>query len=151
MSTNIYTAIYSSPIDAATETKNLQAATGDDTGAIVSFLGTVRGGEVSAMTLEHYPGMTESALQEIAEMAASKWDLSAIRLIHRIGKMNPGEIIVFTGTGSAHRAEAFAACSFMMDYLKTRAPFWKKEETAEGTRWVDATDKDEQARQKWEE
>jgi len=100
---------------------------------------------VAAMTLEHYPGMTEKALAGIVAEAESRWRLGAVRVIHRIGRLLPGDRIVFVGVAAAHRGDAFAACEFIMDYLKTRAPFWKKEETPQGARWVDARDDDEAA------
>lgn len=120
-----------------------------ETGAIASFVGQVRGGKVAAMTLEHYPGMTEKALREIVVLARERWQLQRTCVIHRIGRLQPGDNIVFVGVSSAHRGEAFAACEFIMDYLKTRAPFWKKEETAEGARWVDARETDETAATRW--
>jgi molybdopterin synthase catalytic subunit len=104
---------------------------------------------IAAMTLEHYPGMTEKALAEIVAEAESRWSLCAVRVIHRIGRLLPGERIVFVGVAAAHRGDAFAACEFIMDYLKTRAPFWKKEETPQGARWVDARDDDETAAARW--
>lgn len=124
-----------------------------DIGAVATFTGLVRcandGSAVSAMTLEHYPGMTELALEEIVGEASSRWQLDAVRVIHRYGRLEPGERIVFVGVGSAHRGEAFAACEFIMDYLKTRAPFWKKEETPDGARWVDARHTDDDAAARW--
>ena len=122
-------------------------------GAIVTFTGTVRdmnlGNSVGGLYLEHYPGMTEKALQDILAEACERWDLQACRVIHRIGQMHPGDRIVFVGVASAHRKAAFAACEFIMDYLKTRAPFWKKETTPEGDRWVSERDSDQQAAQRW--
>ncbi|WP_202969829.1 molybdopterin synthase catalytic subunit MoaE [Endozoicomonas atrinae] len=122
-------------------------------GAIVTFTGTVRdmnlGDEVGGLFLEHYPGMTEKALQEIIDEAMERWELQEVRVIHRIGKMHPGDRIVFVGVASAHRKEAFAACEFIMDYLKTRAPFWKKETTPEGDRWVDERESDQEAADRW--
>ena len=107
-------------------------------GAVVSFLGTVRdmndGSSVKGMTLEHYPGITEKALQEILDQAKSRWDLYQTLVIHRVGLLLPEDQIVMVAVTSAHRVEAFAACEFIMDYLKTAAPFWKKEDTAEGGR-----------------
>ncbi|MEC5387050.1 molybdopterin synthase catalytic subunit MoaE [Uliginosibacterium sp. H3] len=124
-------------------------------GAVASFVGVVRGGgeqrdAVLAMTLEHYPGMTERALADIVVRARQRWALGGVRIIHRIGKLLPGERIVFVGVAGRHRHEAFAACEFIMDYLKTQAPFWKKEETAEGARWVDARDSDDAALARWQ-
>ncbi len=121
-------------------------------GACATFIGCVRGGDnsVLAMELEHYPGMTENSIQAIIEEARSRWDLHAIRVIHRVGKLLPGENIVYVGVASGHRGEAFLACEFIMDYLKTQAPFWKKESTPEGARWVDARDSDEEAAARWQ-
>ena len=127
-----------------------------DVGAVASFVGLVRadkvageGSAVSAMTLEHYPGMTEKSLEAIVAEAGSRWQLLGTRVIHRFGRLEPGERIVFVGVASSHRGDAFAACEFIMDYLKTRAPFWKKEDTPEGARWVDARVSDEAAMAKW--
>lgn len=135
-------------------------------GAVASFVGLVRNAgatakeinglqsashsaQITAMTLEHYPGMTENALANIVAQAKARWDLNNIRVIHRIGRLLPGERIVFVGVASAHRGDAFAACEFVMDYLKTQAPFWKKEETATGGRWVDARETDDTAAARW--
>ena len=124
-------------------------------GAVVSFLGTVRdmsdGSQVKGMTLEHYPGMTEKALQEILDQAKARWDIYQTLVIHRVGQLLPEDQIVLVAVTSAHRGEAFAACEFIMDYLKTAAPFWKKEDTPEGARWVDARVTDEAALSKWKE
>ncbi|MGB1270966.1 MAG: molybdopterin synthase catalytic subunit MoaE [Endozoicomonas sp.] len=123
------------------------------TGAIVTFTGTVRdmnlGDQVGGLYLEHYPGMTENALQAIIDEARERWDLLAVRVIHRVGQMYPGDRIVFVGVSSAHRKEAFEACEFVMDYLKTRAPFWKKESTPEGDRWVEERSSDKDAAERW--
>ena len=108
------------------------------------------GADVAALTLEHYPGMTEKALAEIAEAARQRWPLQQITVIHRVGELFPGDEIVLVGVSSAHRGSAFAAAEFIMDYLKTRAPFWKREATPEGDRWVDARDSDHQAAARWE-
>jgi molybdopterin synthase catalytic subunit len=122
-------------------------------GAVVSFLGTVRdlneGSQVKAMTLEHYPGMTEKALEEIVSQAKTRWDIYQALVIHRVGPLQPEDQIVLVAVTSAHRGEAFAACEFIMDYLKTAAPFWKKEETPEGGRWVDARVSDDAAMARW--
>jgi molybdopterin synthase catalytic subunit len=124
-----------------------------DVGAIATFTGLVRaandGSGVAAMTLEHYPGMTEAALEEIVAQAEERWPLLAVRVIHRHGRLEPGDRIVFVGVASAHRGAAFAACEFIMDYLKTRAPFWKKEDTPDGGRWVDARETDDHAAARW--
>mgnify|MGYP000532340633 FL=1 len=129
-----------------------------DVGAVATFVGLVRadklsgaGSEVSAMTLEHYPGMTEKSLEAIVAEAGGRWQLQGVRVIHRFGRLLPGERIVFVGVTSAHRGDAFAACEFIMDYLKTRAPFWKKEDTPEGGRWVDAREADDSAAARWVE
>ena len=125
-----------------------------DVGAVASFTGLVRasseGSAVSAMTLEHYPGMTERALEEICREAHGRWDLIDTLVIHRVGSLAPGDRIVLVGVSSAHRGEAFAACEFIMDYLKTRAPFWKREDTPAGARWVEARESDEEAARGWE-
>ena len=122
-------------------------------GAVVSFLGTVRdmneGSSVKGMTLEHYPGMTEKALQDILDQAKVRWDIYQSLVIHRVGPLLPEDQIVMVAVTSAHRGEAFAACEFIMDYLKTAAPFWKKEDTPEGGRWVDARVTDETAMSRW--
>jgi len=122
-------------------------------GGINIFVGTVRdkhlGDEVQAMELEHYPGMTEKALEEIIEQAKSRWDVQNATIIHRVGKLMPMDQIVFVGVASAHRGDAYAACEFMMDYLKTSAPFWKKEYTSNGSRWVDARTSDDDRLKKW--
>lgn len=122
-------------------------------GAVVSFIGQMRdanaGAKVEAMTLEHYPGMTEKALEEIVAEADRRWDLLGIRVIHRVGELTPLDPIVLVAVASAHRGEAFQACEFVIDYLKTRAPFWKKEQTSDGERWVDARHGDAEAQGRW--
>jgi molybdopterin synthase catalytic subunit len=122
-------------------------------GAVVSFVGTVRdmndGASVSAMELEHYPGMTEQALENIVGQACARWPLAGALVIHRVGPLLPQEQIVLVAVSSAHRGEAFDACEFIIDYLKTEAPFWKKEQTPEGARWVDARESDDTATAKW--
>jgi molybdopterin synthase catalytic subunit len=122
---------------------------GADAGAVASFVGVVRGGGIQAMTLEHYPGMTEKALNEIVADARSRWDLLGVRVIHRIGRLLPGDQIVLVVTSSTHRQAAFDACEFIMDYLKTQASFWKREETAAGSHWVDARESDDAALRRW--
>lgn len=123
-------------------------------GAVVGFVGYVRdyndGQEVAGMTLEHYPGMTEKALAGIVEQAGQRWPLIGVEIVHRVGHLQPGEPIVFVGTASSHRQAAFDACNFIMDYLKTRAPFWKREDTPEGARWVDGRDSDQAAARRWD-
>ena len=122
-------------------------------GAIASFVGLVRdvneASEVRTMTLEHYPAMTEKALAQIVEEARSRWDIVDALVIHRVGELKPGDQIVLAAVAGAHRGEAFAACEFIMDYLKTRAPFWKKEQTPEGERWVEARASDEEKASRW--
>jgi len=122
-------------------------------GAIACFIGLVRdvnaGDRVSQLTLEHYPGMTQKALEQIVEQAKARWDLIELLVIHRIGQLSPTDQIVLVAVASAHRGEAFAACEFVMDYLKTQAPFWKKESTPQGSRWVEARSSDEVAAQRW--
>ena len=122
-------------------------------GAVVTFVGTVRdlneGARVAELELEHYPGMTERALEEIVGQARARWPLFGALVVHRVGPMQPMEQIVLVAVSSAHRGEAFAACEFIMDYLKTEAPFWKKEQTPQGARWVDARSTDDAAREKW--
>jgi len=124
-----------------------------DVGALASFVGLVRdandGHAIQGMTLEHYPGMTESALEDICAQAHARWKLIDTLVIHRVGPLVPGDRIVLVGVASAHRGEAFEACEFIMDYLKTRAPFWKKEDTPGGGRWVDARESDDAAAQRW--
>ena len=126
-----------------------------DIGAIASFVGLARdmneGSGVQAMTLEHYPGMTEKALARLVDEARSRWALLDVTLIHRVGRLLPGDPIVLVAVASRHRGEAFAACEYLMDALKTRAPFWKKEETPEGERWVEARASDDAAAARWVE
>jgi molybdopterin synthase catalytic subunit len=126
-----------------------------DIGAVASFVGLVRdandGAGISRMTLEHYPGMTEKSLAEIVEEACGRWQVIDVTVIHRVGELKPGDNIVLVVVASSHRGDAFAACEFIMDYLKTRAPFWKKEETPQGGRWVDARASDDIAAEKWKD
>jgi molybdopterin synthase catalytic subunit len=126
-----------------------------DIGAIASFVGLARdmneGSGVQAMTLEHYPGMTEKTLAGLVEEARSRWALLDVTVIHRVGRLLPGDPIVLVAVASRHRGEAFAACEYLMDALKTRAPFWKKEETPEGERWVEARASDDAAAARWTE
>ena len=122
-------------------------------GAVASFVGIVRGGSedngVSELTLEHYPGMTEKALAAIVNEARERWAIIDALVIHRVGRLLPTDQIVLVAVSSAHRGEAFAACEFIMDYLKTQAPFWKREATADGARWVDARAADDRAAERW--
>ena len=140
------------PFDMAEAYRWLAAC--DEDGAVVTFTGKVRnhnlGADVAALTLEHYPGMTEKALQEIVDAARERWPLQRVTVIHRVGELFPGDEIVLVGVTSAHRGSAFSAAEFIMDYLKTRAPFWKREATEQGERWVDARDSDHQAAQRWD-
>jgi len=135
--------------DPAIELARLEALGG---GAVASFTGLVRGdGGLLAMTLEHYPAMTEPALRAIAEEAARRWPLAGTILIHRHGRLVPGERIVFVGTASSHRAAALESCAFLIDWLKTDAPFWKREEWADGSaRWVEAKSVDDAAKARWQ-
>ena len=125
-----------------------------DVGAVVSFVGQVRdlndGNTIARLTLEHYPGMTEKSLETIVSQAKSRWNIMDATIIHRVGTLQPLDQIVLVAVSSAHRNEAFSACEFMMDYLKTEAPFWKKEATAEGEQWLEAKETDETARKRWE-
>ena len=149
---NDFIRIQETDFDLTTEIKVLRK---DDprVGAVVTFVGTVRdlndGSQVQGMTLEHYPGMTEKSLEEIIVQARTRWDLYKTLVIHRVGPLLPEDQIVLVAVTSAHRGEAFAACEFIMDYLKTAAPFWKKEETPEGSKWVDARVTDDAAMARW--
>ena len=122
-------------------------------GAVASFIGVVRdlneSDRVAEMTLEHYPGMTEKALEKMVAEARSRWEIYDALIIHRVGTLKPGDQIVLVVVTGAHRGEAFEACEFLMDYLKTRAPFWKKERTAAGVRWVEARESDDAAAERW--
>ena len=144
--------IQTADFDLSTEIAALRS--GDlEVGAIVSFVGTVRdmneGSQVNSMELEHYAGMTEKALADIIVEAKSRWSIHEALVIHRIGKMLPGEQIVLVAVTGQHRGEAFSACEFIMDYLKTAAPFWKKEATPTGEHWVDARSTDDEAMERW--
>lgn len=139
--------------DAGVETQAL-AASSAGVGAVVSFLGLVRdlnlGETVTGLELEHYPGMTERSIGAIVDEARQRWPLLAVRVIHRVGRLEIGDAIVFVGAASAHRSDAFEACDFIMDYLKTRAPFWKKETIGDRSRWIDARASDDSAALRWE-
>lgn len=135
------------------ERLNRFAARQENAGAVVSFSGIVRdadAGGLQAMEIEHYPGMTEKALARIADEAMARWSLHDAFILHRHGRMAPGETIMMVATAARHRADAFAAAEFLMDYLKSRAPFWKKEVTAGGTAWVEARAEDEDALSRWQ-
>ena len=151
--------VQSSDFDVADLYRQLRSES-DNAGAIVTFVGLVRefyesalsGSEpaVQSLVLEHYPGMTEKALAEIVEQARSRWDVLAWRVTHRVGELHAGDQIVYVGIASTHRGDAFAAAEFIMDYLKTRAPFWKKQRTEADSRWIESRSADEQARARWE-
>jgi molybdopterin synthase catalytic subunit len=145
--------IQSEPFDPAAEVEALRAGN-PRIGAVVTFLGLMRdlndGDRVEAMTLEHYPGMTEKALEAIVAEAAARWEVDGIRVVHRVGELRPEEAIVLVAVASRHRSEAFRACEFVIDYLKTRAPFWKKERVAGGERWVAARHSDSEAERRWD-
>jgi molybdopterin synthase catalytic subunit len=123
-------------------------------GAVAAFVGVVRdmndGAAVADMLLEHYPGMTEKAVAEIIDQAKSRWDIFEVLVVHRVGQLKPTDQIVLVVVSSSHRGDAFAACEFVMDYLKTQAPFWKKEQTPDGARWVEARASDEVAAERWQ-
>jgi molybdopterin synthase catalytic subunit len=143
--------VQSAAFDLGAETAAF-AAQAAGAGAVVTFTGLVRdlpGTPLSAMEIEHYPGMTERAITAIAAEATARWSLTAALVIHRHGRLAPGEAIMMVATAALHRAEAFAAAEFLMDYLKSRAPFWKKEITADGAGWVAAKDSDETALTRW--
>lgn len=140
--------------DVGAEIKSLRAGN-PAIGAVASFIGCVRdmneGDSVGLMYLEHYPGMTERELEKIAAEACTRWDILDTLIIHRVGELRPLDQIVFVAVTSAHRGESFAACEFIMDYLKTRAPFWKREATPQGERWVDARATDDAAAERWKQ
>ena len=144
--------ITTSAIDTAVETR-AASEVGGDIGAVVTFSGICRANEkgekISALHLEHYPGMAEQEISAHVEEAGKRWPLLASRVVHRIGRIEPGEVIVFVATASAHREAAFAAAEFIMDYLKTSAPFWKKTEGGGAEKWIDANEKDENALERW--
>jgi len=137
--------IQSGDFDLSEEVKAI--STDARVGAVASFVGLVR---ELPMTLEHYPGMTERSIAKIVEEARSRWKVMDCTVIHRYGALQPNDRIVLVAVASAHRGDAFAACEFIMDYLKTRAPFWKKEQTKEGARWVEAKSADDQAAERWQ-
>jgi len=145
--------VQQAPFDAGAEQRALLAGR-TDIGAVVCFTGLVRDfnetPEVTALTLEHYPGMTESALGAIVAEAGERWPLDGVRVIHRVGRLAPGDPIVLVAVASAHRRAAFEACDFIMDYLKTRAPFWKKEHATGGDYWVAERDSDHADASRWQ-
>ncbi len=144
--------VQTEPFDITAIQDELRAAS-PAIGALVSFVGLMRdineGDSISSMTLEHYPGMTEKALEAIVTEAHERWDLIGSRVVHRVGKLQPQDPIVLVAVTSAHRGSAFQACEFIIDYLKSRAPFWKKESTPKGERWVDARHTDKAAEDRW--
>jgi molybdopterin synthase catalytic subunit len=144
--------ITEAPIDVAAETADLSRGQ-RDIGALVTFAGICRGEEegvpIAALVLEHYPGMAEEEIKRHVEEAKKRWPLLGVRIAHRVGRVTPGEIIVLVAAASAHREAAFAAAEFLMDYLKTRAPFWKKIERADGAQWVAARKVDDAAALRW--
>jgi len=144
--------IQTDDFDAGAEVARLRAGN-PRVGAVASFVGVCRdvndGDAVATMTLEHYPGMTEKALAKIVDEAMARWKVMDVTVVHRVGEMKPTDQIVIVVVAGAHRGEAFAACEFIMDYLKTRAPFWKKEATVDGARWVDARVTDDDAAARW--
>lgn len=142
--------VQSAPFDMGAETKAF-TETAKGAGAVVTFSGLVRdeGGRLSGMEIEHYPGMTEKALASICDEAINRWSLVDALVIHRHGPLKPGEQIMMVATAARHRADAFQAAEYLMDYLKSRAPFWKKETGSDGTSWVDAKDDDEDALERW--
>lgn len=144
--------IQTADFDAGQEQARLRAGDGR-VGAVCTFLGTVRerngGDAVSSMELEHYHGMTEQAIEAMIDLAMARFDILAARVIHRVGLLQPTDQIVWVGVSSAHRGQSFQACEFLMDYLKTQAPFWKKEQTPTGAHWVDARESDDAALARW--
>ncbi|MDG1096765.1 MAG: molybdopterin synthase catalytic subunit MoaE [Methylophilaceae bacterium] len=146
--------VQTADFDVAAELAAMRTASAD-IGAVVSFIGQVRdindGDAVSTLTLEHYPVMTERALEQIEQEAKSRWNIRGSLIIHRVGTLQPLDQIVLVAVASAHRGEAFKACEFIMDYLKTQAPFWKKESTPDGERWVEAKISDDEAQSRWKQ
>lgn len=144
--------VQNAPFDIAAEQDALRGSD-PGIGALVSFVGLMRdmndGDKVERMTLEHYPGMTEKSLAAIVDEACERWSLAGVRVIHRVGELRPTDPIVLVVVASTHRSAAFAACEFIMDYLKNRAPFWKKEFTVNGERWVEQRDSDRDAEGRW--
>ncbi|MCL9782617.1 molybdopterin synthase catalytic subunit MoaE [Vibrio sp. S4M6] len=144
--------VQTEPFSIADEYETLSADSAS--GAIVTFVGKVRdmnlGDDVTGLHLEHYPGMTEKSLRNICEQAAVRWPLTDITVIHRVGSLGVGDQIVFVGVASAHRQASFESCEFIMDYLKTKAPFWKKERTSSDERWIESRESDQHAAKRWQ-
>lgn len=153
MSARVLVRVQTADFDVAAELERLTAGRAD-IGAVASFVGLVRDragtAEVSAMELEHWPGATERALTRIAETACARWSLQGALIVHRVGPLAPADRIVLAAAAAPHRHDAFEAAAFLMDYLKTEAPFWKRETTPEGARWVEAREIDDAARARWE-
>jgi molybdopterin synthase catalytic subunit len=151
---NVSVSVQQQDFDVSAELRRLRDQSAQ-VGAVASFVGVVRdindSQTVSVLELEHYPGMTEQSIADIIIMAGERWQLVGARVIHRVGKLLPTDQIVLVAVTSRHRGDAFAACEFIMDYLKTRAPFWKKEQTEEGARWLDARSADQAAVDRWEQ
>lgn len=145
--------VQTSDFEPGNELEQLRTQCAGKAGAVVGFTGLVRdlseGAAVRQMKLEHYPGMTEKAIEAMIDAAQARFDIRAVRVVHRVGVLEPMDQIVLVAVSSAHRGQAFQACEFLMDYLKTQAPFWKKETTAEGARWVDARSSDDAALKRW--
>ncbi|MBU0499003.1 MAG: molybdopterin synthase catalytic subunit MoaE [Gammaproteobacteria bacterium] len=145
-------AVIETPLDPEAEQLSFRRGR-PSSGAVVAFVGLMRdineGASVSAMFLEHYPGMTEKALKKIVAEAKSRWAIDAVRVVHRVGELRPEDPIVLVAVASRHRGDAFRACEFVIDFLKTRAPFWKREQTDAGAHWVDARESDEAAQARW--
>lgn len=152
MSTHSRISVQTDEFDVASAIDELRAGN-PAVGAIASFIGLVRdvndGAPIATMTLEHYPDMTEKALEGIVAEAHERWDLIGVTVVHRVGQLRPSDPIVLVAVASGHRGDAFQACEFIMDFLKTRAPFWKKEELPDGSRWVDSRASDEHAVRRW--
>ncbi len=142
-------AVTEDPIDLSREVSLLREAVGEGMGALASFVGAVRGGEVTLLELEHHPGMTEKSISAIVDSAEDKWHLLGVTVIHRIGALRPGEDIVLVLVVSAHRKDAFEACDFLMDYLKTQAVFWKREHRGDMAQWVESTEEDYARISRW--
>jgi molybdopterin synthase catalytic subunit len=144
----IHIAVSSEPIDAGAELRAIHVA---GAGGVASFTGLVRGDDgVETLELEHYPGVTQDTLTRLADEATARWDLVGVRIVHRVGAMVPGDTVVFVGTAARHRAPALDACAFLIDRLKTGAPFWKRETRADGARWVEQHDSDRNAAARWD-
>ncbi len=152
MSTHTGIRVQTEAFDVAAVIDDLRAGN-PAVGAIASFIGLVRdlndGAPVTTMTLEHYPGMTEKALHAIVVEAKERWDLIGVTVVHRVGELRPTDAIVLVAVASAHRGDAFQACEFIMDFLKTRAPFWKKEENSQGATWAESRTSDTRAAERW--